>query len=146
MAKFLGEANVLPGRVTSANGSGVVCELDGGFRVVSDRAPAVAPGDRVEVIVRAERLRLAASPSGLPNSFPARLEHVMYLGSELRYVLGLGPHRLMAVEKNRGDARLPTPGEPLYVEWPARESLVAPADPPTATSTTSGPSSSPPAA
>jgi ABC-type Fe3+/spermidine/putrescine transport system ATPase subunit len=83
----------------------------------------------VEVIVRAERVRLARAPSGLPNSFPARLEHVMYLGGDLRYLVQIGPHRLIAVEKNRGDGDVPVAGETLYAEWPARESLVTVAAP-----------------
>jgi putative spermidine/putrescine transport system ATP-binding protein len=125
VAKFLGEPNVLAGRVVGVTGGEIACELDGGFRVVSARKAAVREGDRVEVIVRAERLRLSPAASGLPNSFPVRLEHVMYLGGDLRYVVHLGPHRLIAVEKNRGDGNLPVAGQSLFVEWPSRESLVA---------------------
>ena len=129
VAKFLGEPNVLAARVASVAGGEIACELDGGYRVVSERKASVQVGDRVEVIVRAERVRLARGPSGLPNSFPARLEHVMYLGGDLRYLIQLGPHRLTAVEKNRGDGDVPVAGQTLHVEWPARESLVAAAPP-----------------
>jgi len=129
VAKFLGEPNVLAARVASVAGGEIACELEGGYRVVSERKASVQVGDRVEVIVRAERVRLARGPSGLPNSFPARLEHVMYLGSDLRYLIQLGPHRLTAVEKNRGDGDVPVAGQTLHVEWPARESLVAAAPP-----------------
>jgi putative spermidine/putrescine transport system ATP-binding protein len=125
VAKFLGEPNVLTGRVTHVLAGEIACELDGGHHVVSARTAPVQAGDRVEVIVRAERLRLARTPSGLPNSFPVRLEHVMYLGGDLRYVVHLGAHRLIAVEKNRGDGGLLEAGQSLFVEWPARESLVA---------------------
>jgi putative spermidine/putrescine transport system ATP-binding protein len=124
VAKFLGEANVLRGRVTAAGAAEIVCEIDGGHRVRSERPAEVAVGDPVEVIVRAERLHLSPAPSGLANSFPARLEHVLYLGSDIRYLVRLGEHRLIAVEKNRGDGRVPQPGEALRIEWSARESLV----------------------
>jgi putative spermidine/putrescine transport system ATP-binding protein len=127
VAKFLGEANVLEGRVVARNGSGVVCEVEGGFRIRSRRPVEVAPGAAVEVIVRAERLRLAETPTGLENSFPVRLEHVMYLGGDIRYLVRLGGHRLVAVEKNRG--RVVTAaggGETVHVEWAADESLVTP--------------------
>jgi putative spermidine/putrescine transport system ATP-binding protein len=125
VAKFLGEPNVLAARVVSLADGEIVCELEGGYRVVSGRKAPVQAGDRVDVIVRAERVRLARTPSGLPNSFPARLEHVMYLGSDLRYLVQFGPHRLIAVEKNRGDGDVPAAGQTLHVEWPARESLVS---------------------
>jgi putative spermidine/putrescine transport system ATP-binding protein len=124
-------ANVLAARVASVADGEITCELEGGYRVVSGRKASVRAGDRVEVIVRAERVRLARAPSGLPNSFPARLEHVMYLGGDLRYLIRFGPHRLIAVEKNRGDGDVPVAGQTLHVEWPARESLVAAAGPAT---------------
>src|SRR5439155_14789415 len=102
VAKFLGEPNVLAARVVSVADGEIACELEGGYRVVSGRKAPVQAGDRVDVIVRAERVRLARNPSGLPTSFPARLEHVMYLGSDRRYLVQLGPHRLIAVQANRG--------------------------------------------
>jgi putative spermidine/putrescine transport system ATP-binding protein len=129
VAKFLGEPNVLAARVASVAGGEIACDLEGGYRVISGRKAPVRAGDRVEVIVRAERVRLARAPSGLPNSFPARLEHVMYLGADLRYLVRLGPHQLIAVEKNRGDGDVPAAGQALHVEWPARESLVSAAGP-----------------
>jgi putative spermidine/putrescine transport system ATP-binding protein len=129
VAKFLGEPNVLAARVASVAGGEIACDLEGGYRVVSGRKAPVRAGDKVEVIVRAERVRLARAPSGLANSFPARLEHVMYLGADLRYLVRLGPHQLIAVEKNRGDGDVPVAGQTLHVEWPARESLVAAAGP-----------------
>ncbi len=126
VAKFLGEANVLEGRVVASNGSGIVCEIEGGFRIRSDRRLDVAPGTAVEVIVRAERLRLAEAPAGLDNSFTGRLEHVMYLGGDIRYLVRLGGHRLVAVDKNRGRVVAAGSDGTVRVEWAAHESLVAP--------------------
>ncbi len=126
VAKFLGEANVLPGRVVDRNGEGTICEIDGGFRVRSDRPVPLAQGTPVDVIVRAERLRLAESPGGLDNSFSARLEHVMYLGSDVRYLVRLGDHRLVAVDKNRGRVAAAGPDGTVRIEWAAHESLIAP--------------------
>jgi ABC-type Fe3+/spermidine/putrescine transport system ATPase subunit len=126
VAKFLGESNVLPGRVVAREGAGAVCDIGDGRHVRSDRAADVRPGDPVEVIVRAERLQLAERPAGLANSFPAMLEHVLYLGGDIRYLVRLGGHRLVGVEKNRGDGKVLKAGQPVHVEWSAGESLVAP--------------------
>jgi putative spermidine/putrescine transport system ATP-binding protein len=126
VAKFLGEANVLPARVVAVGPTGLLCDIGGGRQVRSDRKADVRPGQAIEVIVRAERVRLAERPSGLANSFPATLEHVLYLGGDLRYLVRLGDHRLVAVEKNRGDGLVLRAGQAIHVEWPGRESLVAP--------------------
>jgi spermidine/putrescine ABC transporter ATP-binding subunit len=127
VAKVLGEANVLPGTLVGLEAGGVVCEIDPGLRVRSDRRIDAAPGMRIEVIVRAERIHLRRAPTDTANCFPAQLEHVIYLGSDIRYVVRLGAHRLIAVEKNRGDGQAPPAGAAVYVEWTARESLLAPA-------------------
>ena len=126
VARFLGESNVLPGRVVERNGRGIVCEIDGGFLVRSDRPIEAAPGTPVEVIVRAERLRLAEAPAGLENAFAARVEHVMYLGGDIRYVVRLGGHRLVVVDKNRGRVAAAGPDGTVRIEWAAHESLVVP--------------------
>jgi spermidine/putrescine ABC transporter ATP-binding subunit len=125
VAKFLGEANVLPGIVVGSEAGSVVCDIGAGLRVRSERKADVAVGQHVEIIVRAERVHLHRTATGTGNCFPARLEHVIYLGSDIRYVVRLGSHRLVAVEKNRGDGSAPAPGEPIYVAWAARESLLA---------------------
>ena len=126
VAKFLGETNVLPARVVASGARGIVCDVGDGRQVCSDRRADVRPGEAVEVIVRAERLQLGEQPSGLANSFPAAVEHVLYLGGDIRYLVRLGEHRLIAVEKNRGDGKVWKAGQAIHVEWPARESLVAP--------------------
>ncbi len=126
VAKFLGETNVLRGRVVATDAFGIVCDIGAGRRVRSDRRVEVRPGGAVEVIVRAERLQLVEQPAGLANSFPASVEHVLYLGGDIRYLVRLGAHRLIAVEKNRGDGKVWKAGQAVHVEWPARESLVAP--------------------
>jgi putative spermidine/putrescine transport system ATP-binding protein len=126
VAKFLGESNILPGLVVETDAGGLVCDVGAGCQVRSARRGGAAPGDPVEIIVRAERLGLTATPTGHANCFPVRLEHVLYLGSEIRYIVRLGNHKLVAVEKNRGDGKVPALGDGLYLEWSARDALVAP--------------------
>jgi putative spermidine/putrescine transport system ATP-binding protein len=126
VATFLGEANILRGTVAATDAEGLACDVGGGVLVRSARTTTTPPGGPIEVVVRSERLRLSPHPTGLANSFPAILEHVVYLGSEIRYFVRLGEHRLVAVEKNRGDSSAPAPGAHLYLEWSARDSLVTP--------------------
>src|SRR5262249_40030434 len=126
VAKFLGESNVLFGRVLTSGTGEIVCVVDRGHRLRSGRRADVRPGDRVEIIIRAERVQFTERPAGLANSFPVTLEHVLYLGGDIRYLARLGEHRLIGVEKNRGDGKMLKPGQAIHVEWAARETLVAP--------------------
>jgi spermidine/putrescine ABC transporter ATP-binding subunit len=125
VAKFVGEANILRGTVTAVDAQGLVCDIGGGSQVRSTRRGDASIGDPVEIIVRAERLHLSPSPTDHVNCFPIRLEHVLYLGSDIRYVVRLDDYRLVTVEKNRGDSKVPAIGNQLYLGWSARDSLVA---------------------
>ena len=124
VAKFLGEANVLSARVVGIENGAIVCDI-GGHLVRSTRPAQVVPGDQVEIIVRAERTGLA-SASSPGNSFPACVEHVMHLGGSVRYVVQLGGHRIVTVEKSRRGMQTAKRGDVLYVEWSADEPFLAP--------------------
>jgi spermidine/putrescine ABC transporter ATP-binding subunit len=124
VAKFLGESNILHGIVVEAGANGAVCDIGGGRRVRSAAATGLAPGERVEVIVRVERMRLTREPTDLANSYPAVLEQVMYLGSDIRYGIRLGDHLIKLVEKNRGDGAVFQQKQEVYLEWSDRESFV----------------------
>ena len=123
VAKFLGESNVLPATVAEVGGSGMVCEA-GEYRIRSDGKDRFAVGDRVEVIVRTERILLSPEPMELDNCFQGRLSHVIYLGGNIRYQLRLGEHRIISVERNRGDHSVLRKDSDVYIGWSARDSLL----------------------
>jgi molybdate transport system ATP-binding protein len=74
LSQTLGLENVLSGRVIAAGGGEATLETDGGLRLVLP--VALAPGERVDVGIRAEDVLLAADPPGrvsARNVFPARV-------------------------------------------------------------------------
>ena len=123
VAKFLGESNVLPGTVARADGTSVVVDL-GGHSVHCQTSERFSAGDRVEVVVRTERLAVSPERLSTDNCFKARLHHAIYLGGTIRYLVQLGDHRLIMVEKNRGDRAALSEGSEVYVGWPAKDSLL----------------------
>ena len=123
VAKFLGESNVLPGTVSRANGTAVECDIgEHPVRAEVNDPPPV--GDRVEVVVRTERVTVSPDPLSYENCFRSRLEHVIYLGGTIRYLTRLGEHRLVAVEKNHGGRADLSEGTDVFFGWPARDSLL----------------------
>src|SRR5262249_7169282 len=118
VARFLGEANTLNGRVSSVSGGECVVVLDGGQRVVATATAAAAPGARTSLILRPDRLCVGSAEA--VNSFVGRIRDVVYCGDHVRYhaeVLGRDDwviklaHRDSA-ERLRGGAsrRVPRPG------------------------------------
>ena len=83
VATFIGDNNLLHGRVVAAGGD--VCEVDTGDGIV--QAFLVAPlgvGDAATLAIRPERVALAAEPGLYSNEFDADVDDIAFLGDHLR--------------------------------------------------------------
>ncbi len=102
VARFLGNANLLPATVDGAAGDRrLAVTTDGGDRFVcdpDDDKPRAA-GDRVQLMMRAEKLLLAADHTWTDdvNVFPATVDAVDYQGQAARYFLTAGGQSLQAI-------------------------------------------------
>lgn len=126
-ADFLGEANLLPGRVRAVAGGGVTVETGGGlWRAV---APAAAPavGADVVVMVRPEALQpaLEAAPGGTDNLLNALVTAVRLNGATLTVSLRAGELALKATCLNR-PGLLPRIGETGFWRIAADAAVVLP--------------------
>ncbi len=96
VASFLGNANFLPAIVHEVAVNGISVDLNGaGFLLVAESSRQVLPGEAVKVVVRAEKIEIAApGQAGLQ----ARVADVDYLGSMARYQMELpGGQRLLSL-------------------------------------------------
>jgi ABC-type Fe3+/spermidine/putrescine transport system ATPase subunit len=127
VADFVGAVNALPGRVT-ATADGLRVRLDGLGEVTlpgRDRATGFRPGDRVDLFVRPESVRLVGGAAG---ATPARVRQVTYLGqhTEVRLDAGSdasGPSFTLLVEEKSQGAPPPA-GTEVRVEIDARQAQV----------------------
>ncbi|HET8790462.1 MAG TPA: TOBE domain-containing protein, partial [Modicisalibacter sp.] len=87
-ANFLGNANVMSGRVTGGV-AGAWCVEAGGLNWLSASQGTWHQGDDVAVIVRAEHFQLDVSSvdGEVGNALQARIETVDYLGMSARYII-----------------------------------------------------------
>ncbi|MDF0600200.1 ABC transporter ATP-binding protein [Psychromarinibacter sp. C21-152] len=97
VAGFIGENNRLPG-VLSARGR---VTLDLGQEIAVDAVEGIAPGERVVVSVRPERIRLLDPQGRAEVELSATLREAIYVGDHLRLVLR------------------PDQGDPIVVKAPA---------------------------
>jgi iron(III) transport system ATP-binding protein len=106
VAAFVGETNLLRGRVLEATGSGVRVETSVGALVAArDDAFAPAVGEQVWVSIRPECLRLSGGGAA-PNTLRGRQEEVTYLGELAERRFRVGEAALSMFELNsRADAR-----------------------------------------
>ncbi len=128
VADFIGASNVFPARVISVRPgeAEVDCEGLGTLRVRmagTDRTPA--PGSRVDLLVRPERISVLAPPDEAPNAVRARVVRLTYLGNqtEVWAEAGSGWRLLLTVDEHRCPMAL-TEGAEVRIALPPEAFLV----------------------
>jgi len=98
VADFMGQINLLPGRVLSRNGTSGEIETEAGWRGRIDLPPAIAAGSAIELGVRPEAIRLAPAAAGSP--FTGRIADQTFLGNLVELMVEIGPGTLLRVESH----------------------------------------------
>ncbi|MGF1631032.1 MAG: ABC transporter ATP-binding protein [Kiloniellaceae bacterium] len=100
VARFLGNANLLDGRVLDCASGHLRIGVAGlGELLAEVDGVAPADGDSLRLVVRAEKLRLggAAAPEADVTSLAGRIETVDYQGQSARYFVTVGDHSLQVI-------------------------------------------------
>jgi spermidine/putrescine transport system ATP-binding protein len=100
VATFLGTANLWPATVTGADQEGITCSVGGVQVRVADRL--ARPGDEVSVMVRPERVEVAATPAGVEgaNVLKAKVRTLTFRGAHTSVLLECADLRLEAQVPN----------------------------------------------
>jgi spermidine/putrescine transport system ATP-binding protein len=130
VADFIGQTNFLNGTVKSIEGSNAnvyVPELK--EEVTGMAVPGVSVGEQVAVSIRPEKVRLSMERAFSSNSFPARVRHTMYIGSNTHVIVELpGGVRMNAWEQNKISTLDPSayyyPDQELWVNLFPENTLV----------------------
>jgi spermidine/putrescine transport system ATP-binding protein len=96
VAKFIGDSNLIPAQAVEPR---KVRTPLGEF--VLDDEDALAPGQEVLLSIRPEKIRLFREKPSLPNVFSAKVDDIIYTGSENQYLLLADGQRLMCKTLNQ---------------------------------------------
>jgi putative spermidine/putrescine transport system ATP-binding protein len=121
VAHFIGENNRLVGKVNRVDGER--CEVDVGGSLVQATAVNIAGlGSETTLSLRPERVALGNAVNGYPNSFPGRIEELIYLGDHIRTRVSLLGHDDFIVKvPNRANEAVLRPGDDVTVAWLAED-------------------------
>jgi ABC-type Fe3+/spermidine/putrescine transport system ATPase subunit len=125
VAKFLGDPNVLTGIVSEMLEGVATVTLPGGSTVRGRPNAPLEKGQPVTLLVRCERVRLGDQGSGEDNSIAVQVENIIYLGTNVRYVLERDGQRIAAVEQNLGSAARHARGS-VVANWRVDDTFVFP--------------------
>jgi len=124
VAEFIGETNLLAGRVAGRSGETATVALGTGASVTCDRGTAFEPAQDVMVSVRPEMLHLVQDP-GADNALPVTITDHVYHGDHIRLHLACGESHLVA-RAGRRDAAPPIGSKAFASFAPGDCSLVVP--------------------
>lgn len=98
VAEFIGETNLLSGKVSSVDGGKIALTLPDGNVLHAEGAPGFAIGDAALLSLRPERIDLhgPADPLTGPNSLRGDVADTIYQGDHLRIVISTSVGKIIA--------------------------------------------------
>ncbi len=120
VAGFVGENNLLPGRVEARAGDDCTVRLRCGPVITARAVDRGEVGDGCLVAIRPERIAVAgvtASDLG-EGAMPAILQEAIFLGDHVRLRLSVGDGGEILAKRPAGIGTLPDPGGPVAIAWP----------------------------
>jgi spermidine/putrescine transport system ATP-binding protein len=119
VAEFIGDSNLLEGRVTGRGGSHAMVNVNGmTFRVVTD----VTDGT-VVLALRPEKISLTVEPTPEVNSVAGVVEDHLYLGTDVQYRVRVRQDLFLNVREQNLGRKPYGVGEKLYACWDANAAI-----------------------
>jgi putative spermidine/putrescine transport system ATP-binding protein len=130
VATFVGESNLLRGRVRETSADGVLVETEHGLSALGRAAETPPPGAEVVASIRPERLAIDEAPGAAPhvNRVEVRCLEATYAGDASRYIVATGRDEQFVLRvQNRPGARAIAPGDRFAISWAVDDLRVFPA-------------------
>ncbi|WP_027170213.1 ABC transporter ATP-binding protein [Mesorhizobium sp. WSM3224] len=120
VAQFVGDNNLLRGKVIDMDGASCTVEVSGMGNVHALVINAEAVGRPVLISLRPERVKLNPAPGSLPNTLNARVEELIYLGDHVRVRVSVGGHDLVIKLPNSDGVQVHE-GAQLTIGWKTQD-------------------------
>jgi putrescine transport system ATP-binding protein len=128
IAGFIGDVNLLEGRVEDSDSAGTTITTASAGRVRAAASPAAAPGDTVWVALRPEKITIASDASSSDvNRVAGEVAQIGYLGDHSIYKVSLQDGLVMKVavaNRVRLTERPIDVGDPVWLSWAADAGVV----------------------
>lgn len=127
VADFIGDTNLFKGHLESSDASTLQITTTTGLKIVVQPRPgsdAISNPLEMVVSVRPEKIRLSLSPpDSKVNCFEGRIQHVMYLGTHVHYLVELLSGDRLTVMLPNVTNKLPDPNTSVYARWAPTDCL-----------------------
>jgi ABC-type Fe3+/spermidine/putrescine transport system ATPase subunit len=96
VASFLGQSNLLPGRVASIDDGIALVAIDRGPELAVAAPAGLREGSAVTVVVRAQRVHVGPPEAAQPNHLPGTIANTSFLGGTASYLIDVAGLTMIA--------------------------------------------------
>jgi putative spermidine/putrescine transport system ATP-binding protein len=127
VAEFIGESNLLEGRVESVDGSPVFVHSVSVRLRVPHNPQAFRPGEPYTFMVRPEKITLGPAGGDATEGLHGTVEAVVYVGEFTRYRVRVAPEVVFGVKTPNTHAVLRAkPGDAVRLRWAVADAYLVP--------------------
>jgi putative spermidine/putrescine transport system ATP-binding protein len=125
VADFIGDTNLIEGRIAARRGPDVKLATEDGLDLVV-RAPEIVDGEgRILIALRPEKIRLLNGDADLDNQVRGSIDSANFQGGNILYRIALRSGRLLLAEvPNDGSSPVLQPGTPVEAGWQMGDAVV----------------------
>ncbi|MFI4994945.1 MAG: ABC transporter ATP-binding protein [Hyphomicrobiales bacterium] len=128
VADFIGESNVLRGRIARVEGAECEVVTEGKLACRIKATPELTKGQWVRIVVRPERVALEPPARDNLNRYQGRIEVALFLGQSVKYRVSLSPVEAFTVTLPNHQQAAPVlrDGAAVWVGWRLEDAIVFP--------------------
>jgi putative spermidine/putrescine transport system ATP-binding protein len=125
VAQFIGESNFIEGVITRIEKEWCEGRTSTGLTVRGKAKPGTSEGQKVNLTIRPERIRIQAKPGQIDNLFYGTIKEAVYLGETIKYVIVLeGGEELVVKSQNMESGILEETGKRISIGWSREHCLI----------------------
>lgn len=128
VANFLGTSNIFTGNLTNGNGIIYTLVTENGVKIKTIGDKNVKTG-LCKVMIRPEKIQIyPTEPKNFPlervNLLKGEIEHIIYLGTILQFIINLNGDKLTVFEKNSSYINNFYENQEVFVSWDIENTLI----------------------
>jgi putative spermidine/putrescine transport system ATP-binding protein len=124
VADFIGDANIIEGRLLGSEGAAVTVAIWDDLHVKTLNTSRQLMTPSLHIVIRPERVKILRADDKADNVFAGKVWESSYVGDLIRYVIDVDRGgNIILKEHNRGQS-IQSPGQLVRIGWNAEDALV----------------------
>ena len=118
VADFIGESNIIAGKVVNQDGNNLIITSEKGLEIPVPAIKGIEVGSKIELVIRPEHIFFSDNGNTSQNQLSGTIEEKIYLGETVKYIVKTTGNQLLTVKKqSTPDILAINKGQSLGLWW-----------------------------